>query len=228
MVKRLVPCVFVMMAAACGENHGTYYPTAPTQAAIVGSGRLASESRPVQGFTAVVVTAGIHATVAYAPGDTLEITAEDNILPLVDATVANGHLTLSWRPGTVIMSSRGVECRIGARTLRGVTASGGGRIEVEGIDAGDFAIDLSGAASFAGSGSVERLRLDLSGASRADAPGLAARFVTATLTGASVARLRVVDALVVNASGASLLEFYGDPAVQADTSGGSFVRRIGR
>jgi hypothetical protein len=61
-----------------------------------------------------------------------------------------------------------------------------------------------------------------------DAPGLTARFADATLSGASVARLRVVDALVVYASGASRLEFFGDPTVRADTSGASFVSRVGR
>lgn len=205
-----------------------FYATAPTQAAVVGSGRMVSESRPVQGFHNVVVAGGVHALVTFTPDDTLEITAEDNILPLVESTVTNGQLTVGWRPGSGSVSSHGVVCRIGARALRGVTAAGGARFEVEGIDARDFAIDLSGASAFAGSGSVERLHLDLSGASRVDAPGLAARFVDATLTGASAARLRVVEALVVNASGASLLEFFGDPSVQADTSGASFVRRLGR
>jgi hypothetical protein len=74
---------------------------------------------------------------------------------------------------------------------------------------------------------VERLRLELSGGSRADAPEVTARSADATLAGASVARLRVVEALVAHASGASLLEFFGNPSVQADTSGASLVRRIG-
>ena len=228
MLKRIAVCVLAAMAAGCGEDHGVFYATAPTQAAVVGSGRMVSESRPVQGFHNVAVTGGVQALVTFTQDDTLEITAEDNILPLVEAMVSDGRLTLGWRSGSGSVSSHGVVCRVGARGLRGVSATGGARIEVEGIDGGDFAIDLSGASSFAGSGSVERLRMDLSGASRVDAAGLTARFVTARLTGASVARLRVVDALVVTATGASLLEFYGDPMVQADTSGASFVRRIGR
>ena len=71
------------------------------------------------------------------------------------------------------------------------------------------------------------LRIDLSGASRVTAPSLRAREVDATLSGASVALVRAVDALVVRASGASLLEYLGDPRVQLETSGGSAVRRAG-
>ncbi len=228
MLKRIAGCLLVAMAAACGEDHGVFYATAPTQPTIIGSGRMVSQSRPVQGFHTLAVTGGVRAMVTYTSNETLEITAEDNVLPLVESAVIDGQLRIGWRAGSGHVSSLGVVCRIGARALGGVTATGGSRIDMDGIDAGDFVIDLSGAAWFAGSGSVERLRLNLSGASRADAPGLTARFVDATVSGASVARLRVVEALVVNASGASLLEYFGDPTVRADTSGASFVTRVGR
>lgn len=227
MLKRIVGCVLVAMTAACSQDHGLFNATAPTQATVIGSGRMIAESRPVRGFQTIVVAAGIQAVVSFTPSETLDITAEDNILPLVESSVIDGRLTLGWRPGSGSISSHGVVCRVGAATLRGVSATAGSRIEVEGLDAGDFSIDLSGASSFAGSGSVERLRLDLSGASRADAPGVTARSANATLSGASVVRLRIVEALIVNVSGASLLEYLGDPSVQADTSGASTVRRIG-
>ena len=39
--------------------------------------------------------------------------------------------------------------------------------------------------------------------------------------------VRVVDALAVHASGASLFEYLGSPVVQTDASGASVVRRAG-
>lgn len=228
MMKRAAWCVLLAVATACGGEHGAFYSTAPTPSGVVGSGRMVSESRAVQGFHTVVVGGAIQAVVTFGADERLEITAEDNLLGLLETVVADGRLTVGWRPGTGSVSSHGVVCRIGARGLRGVVATGASRVEVAGIDARDFAIDLSGASSFAGSGAVERLRLDVTGASRVDAPELSARSANAMLSGASVVRLRVAEALVVNASGASLLEYYGDPGVQADTSGGSVVRRVGR
>ena len=189
---------------------------------------MVSESRAVQGFHTIVVAGAVRAVVTFGADERLEITAEDNLIELVEAVVTDGRLTVKWRPGTGSVSSLGVVCRIGARGLRGIAGSGASRFEIAGIDAGDFAVDLSGSSSFVGSGTVERLRLDVSGASRAESAELTARFANAMLSGASVARLRVVDALVVNASGASLLEYFGDPGVQAETSGASIVRRIGR
>jgi hypothetical protein len=88
--------------------------------------------------------------VTFAADERLEITAEDNLLELLETVVADGRLTVGWRPGTGSVSSLGVVCRISTRGLRGVVASGASRFEVDGIDAHDFAIDLSGASSFAG------------------------------------------------------------------------------
>jgi hypothetical protein len=51
------------------------------------------------------------------------------------------------------------------------------------------------------------------------------RVTNAVLSAASAATLRVSESLVVNASGASVLEYFGDPVVQAETSGNSIVRR---
>lgn len=227
-LKPAAACVLLAVTSACGGEQGGFYSTAPTPPRIVGSGRMVSESRAVQGFHTVVVGGAVRAVVTFAADDRLEITAEDNLLDLIETAVAGGRLTIGWRPGTGSVSSHGVVCRIGVRDLHGVVATGAGRFEVAGIDAQDFAVDLSGASSFAGSGTVERLRVNVSGASQVDAPELTARFANALLSGASVVRLRVDEVLVASASGASLLEYFGDPSVQTDTSGGSIVRRIGR
>ena len=214
-------------STACG-HYDSVYATGPTPVMIIGSGRVITEQRPVSGFTSIAVSGGIQAVVTVGGNDSLEIAAEDNIAPVVDATVAGGRLTIGFRPGsTSIRTSVGVVCYIGARSLRAIEASAAGRFQVDGIDAPEFSIALSGAASFSGAGSVDRLRMDLSGASRASAELLRARTVDATLSGASYGLQRVVDALDVRAGGASVLEYLGDPTVHTDTSGASEVRRVG-
>jgi hypothetical protein len=75
------------------------------------------------------------------------------------------------------------------------------------------------------SGSADRLELTMSGASRCDGRAMQTRVATAVVSAASAAMLRVSESLVVNASGASVVEYLGDPVVQADTSGNSIVRR---
>jgi len=227
-MHRLIACVCLAAAGmACNHYHDGVLSTGPS-AILVGSGRLITEERPANGFTSIAVSGAVRAVVTVGGTESLQITAEDNIAPVVEAVVSDGRLTIGIRPGTPgISSSLGVVCRIGARTIRDIEMSAASRIEVEGIDAPELWVRLSGAASFSGSGSVERLRIDLSGASRFTGPSLRARAADSTLSGASVALVRVIDALTVHASGASVFEYLGDPAVQTDASGASVVRRVG-
>lgn len=211
-------------ASGCVGESSVLYPTGPTS--MFGSGRFVSESRPVQAFTVIAVSGGIRVTVTHGGGESLEITAEDNILPLIESRVVGDRLVLGLLPVSGGVSSRGIDARVGVRALLGVEASGGSRIVADVID-GPAAVLLSGAASLSTAGSVARLEMNLSGASRLVAPELTAGVVTARLSGASAALLRVVESLTVNASGASFLEFYGDPIVRSDVSGASTVRRVG-
>jgi hypothetical protein len=217
--------LLVALSAACASEYRST-ETVPTPI-VVGSGRFVSESRPVQAVTRVVATGGLRARVAHTGVESLEITAEDNILPLVETVARAGTLTLGWRSGTRSISAHGIDIRIGVRELRAVEASGGAQIDVDGIAGHDFSVTLSGAAQFIGSGAVARLSVDLSGASRARSADLTAHAVTARLSGASTALLRIVDSLAANISGASVLEFLGDPRVEASVSDTSIVRRVG-
>lgn len=218
-------CAIATLVAACGGN-GIVEPTATSGAIVIGSGRFVTESRRAEGFTAIAVAAG-RVVVTRGSVESLEITAEDNILPLIESTVINGRLTLGLRSGSGATNVHGVEYRITMRDLREIHAGGASRIDANGIEASHLIVNLSGASTFSGSGSVNRMDLNLSGASRVQAPELTAHTATAMLSGASVALVRVTDSLVVHASGASVVEFLGDPAVEAETSGGSIVRRAG-
>lgn len=227
-IQRFMVCACIAAAStACGHFQDATTTTGPSLL-LVGSGRLITEERPVGGFTSVSASGAIRLVVTFGGTESLQIIAEDNIAPVVDAFVAGGRLTIGIRPGTPgISSALGIECRIDARLIREIELSAAARIDVNGLDIPELSVRLSGAASFNGSGSVGRLLMELSGASRLTAPSLRARAADSIVSGASAAVVRVVDALTVHASGASLFEYYGDPAVQADASGASIVRRVG-
>jgi hypothetical protein len=224
--NRLAAAPLLLLMAGCTFGSHTTMPTGP-EATLVGSGRFVTESRPVGIVTEVVATAAIRATVTHADAPSLDILAEDNVLPFVDAVERAGVLTLGMKPSPGGLSTHGVEVRVGLRELKVADASGAARIDADAIAAGDFVIKLSGASQFNGSGSVGRLHLDISGASRIQAPGLAADVVTATISGASTGVVRIGRSLVAAVSGSSLLEFFGNPSVDAAVSDTSVVRRIG-
>ena len=192
-----------------------------------GSGVLATESRPVQGFTGVSVNGAGHLVIQQTGVESLEITAEDDLLSLIRSDVVNGTLVLGFAPGVNVTTPHEVLYRLTVRDLTGLEASGASRVELAGLDTPSLATVLSGASSLTASGTAIHHAVVLSGASRCEAPDLRSRVVTSVLSGASYALLRVSHTLSAVASGASTLEYYGDPIVVTDASGGSAVRRVG-
>jgi Putative auto-transporter adhesin, head GIN domain len=216
--------LLLALIAGCNTWHTS---TAGPTPYVAGSGQFVTESRPVQAISHVIATAGLRVTIAHTGAPSLDITAEDNIIPLIESVERGGVLTLGWKPSIGSVSAQGVEIRVGVRELRGVEASGAAQIDVDGIRTGDFTVALSGASQFSASGVVERLLLDASGASRVRAAALACGSVSARLSGASHVLVRIGRSLVATLSGASLLEFHGDPSVEATVSDTSVVRRVG-
>jgi hypothetical protein len=208
---------------ACDGSH-----SAPTGSdTIVGSDVIATEERPVAGFNAVSIDHPGRLIVERTGSESLQVTAEDNILPLVRSDVAGGRLTLSLAPGRGLTLNREIVYRLTVAELDDVEASGTARIELRGMRAEGLGVRLSGASMLRAAGECGALTILLSGASQGDTGALSARSVTAALSGASYGLVRASESLIVTATGASRLEYLGDPRVTSTVSGGSSVRRVG-
>ena len=215
-------CVAAVGLAGC-DRHS---PTSPS-AQVIGSGVLVTETLPIGPISEVSVRgAGRLIIDQYGP-ETLETTAEDNILPLLKAEVVNGRLSIGPDLGSSFESTRGVVYRLGARALKMTEASGASRIESESIEVDRLTVLLSGASAARITGAVAFLELQASGASNAVLDGIRSPEVRVTVSGSSYARVRSSDHLTVSASGASLVEYSGDPVLIVSVSGNSSVRRIG-
>lgn len=224
-LRRIGIVATVVLLWACDESHHTYTPGRTD--VIIGSGVVATEARPVTGFTAISVDHPARVVVVWGGAESLEVSAEDNVLPLVRSEVRNNRLVLSLAPNPGLTLSREIVHRVTVRELEELEASGAARVELHGVSAESLSLQLTGASSTSADGRCDRLDLDLSGASRADAAGLHTRRALAVVSGASHALLRVEDELVANASGASVLEYFGDPHVTSTASGSSTIRRVG-
>lgn len=209
---------------ACGDDR-VFDPT--THQTLVGSGVIASESRPVSGFTAVTVSGPLRLVLQQVGVESLEVTADDNVLRVVESEGRGGRLFLGFAPNTSLTRVHEVVCRVTMREVRDIEASGASRLEISGVDTNRLGILLSGATLGSASGTVENLTVAVSGASRWTAGALRSRSVTATVSGASYGLVRAEESLVASVSGASMLEYLGDPRVNAAVDGVSTVRRIG-
>ncbi len=219
------------LLCSCGHDdvirQGNVVTTTP-DGAIVGSGIVVSQTREAAGFTSVTVAGPLRLVLEQTAGDSLEVTAEDNILPLVQTEVRGDRLFLGLAAHTRSLAiTREIVCRVRARQVSDLMASGAARVETSGIDVEQLGLTLSGASTALVRGTALRLKVDVSGASRLDAGGLQSRQAQAAVDGASYALVRAADALSANVSGASVLEYLGDPVVTPVVSGASVVRRVG-
>src|SRR5262245_27994542 len=226
-IKLLVGAMALAVLSACvGYDHVTGPPVS-SPGVIVGSGIPATEARPVTDFTAVTVAAPFRVVLVQGGGPSLEVTADDNVLPFVRSEVRGDRLLLSLTTPLSLTRTREILFRVVLAELHEVEGSGAAVIEMSRVDTDQLVVRLSGASFARASGTAGALTLDLSGASRWDAPALRGRSVWAQLSGASFALQRVSDSLRADLSGASTLDYLGDPAVVFNVSGTSVVRRVG-
>ena len=207
---------------------------------LVGSGNVETESRDVGEFAEISVSS-IKLGVTIGPEISISVTADDNILPHVKTEVISDRLKIYVDES--YSSKLGVKVQLAAPTLRGLRASGAAKTTVTGAGGERFRLGLSGASGCKWQGEVDalafkadggshatfngtagRLEMNCSGAAKFDARDLQVKTAKVQLSGASTARVNVSDDLNVEASGASSLQYSGQPTVKKSVSGASTTR----
>lgn len=221
--------LLAMSQWACDGDRGCHHGcdvTGPS-GMVIGSGHLATEVRDVGDFDGLAAHGAVRVIVEPGSPGRLEVTAEDNLLPLMRSEVIGGTLQLGPVADVRVSRTREVVFRVSARHVERIEVSGASVVEVAGIAADRLEVVVSGASSLEAEGVADRAFVSASGASRIHAAELRTRTLDAALAGASYGLLRVAERLEGTVTGASSLEYLGDPAVFVQTSGGSVVRRVG-
>ena len=216
---------------------------------VTGSGTLRSEARPV-GAIDEVELAGVGAlTIAQGPQESLTVEAEDNLLPEIRSEVRGRRLVLGPAGGKTVSlrPTRPIRYTVTVRDLTALKLSGAGNVEVAGLTtarldvrlsgvgtvaldnlaATELAMSLSGAGNATVSGTVTRQEVTMSGAGSYRAEHLESQDARLTVSGAGGATVRASNALNVKVSGASTVEYFGNPTVSQAISGAGRVRKAG-
>jgi hypothetical protein len=189
-----------------------------------GSGNTVIEKRYVEAFQAVDVSGVFQVEVTAQKDFSVEIEADDNLLPLIKTEVREGvlHLLTEKR----VKTSNRILVRISAPDLERVNASGASRVSLVDIRNSSLELDTSGASKVTASGETANLVIDVSGASKIDTEDLRSTNAEVDASGASSVVVNVSGLLKANASGASRVGYTGDPAnIEEHTSGASKVFR---
>jgi hypothetical protein len=225
--------------------------SATLAACTVGSRRLVTEEREVQGIDEVVFATIGELTIEQAARESLSIEAESNVLRRIRTEVRGGTLYIEMRDtslfGWGVVPTRPVRYTLVVRALSGVDlsgvgsihlgtiegedldvrVSGAGKVVLRSLSADDLTVEHSGVGLCELSGRVRRQQVALTGAGEYDAAELESDTAEVAVTGLGKATVWVHEDLQIRLSGAGAVHYYGRPQVDEDISGAGRVKSLG-
>jgi hypothetical protein len=187
----------------------------------VGSGSPVIEQRSVGAFTGVESGGGVHVIVAVGSAQSVEVRAQENILPIIETSVSGGVLHIRGRSSYT--TTQGVEVRIVTPALESIELSGGATGVATSISTHRFTATVSGGAELQATGTAAEVSLDASGGGKAYLGGLMAMRATVSVSGGAHGELLASERVSGSASGGATLTVRGDAQVDVDVSGGASV-----
>ena len=216
-------CLVACLGACDGSSGSSRVPTSDGR--ILGSGREATEARPVSAFQGVTLIGEGRVQITQGGAESLTITADDNILPLLAVDVVGGDLVLSVDGNADIEPIRPIVFEVTLPELRSMRLVGAGSFEAAGVDTNRLVVELTGVGDMSAAGRVDLQQITLTGVGNYSAPELRSFRTVVDLDGVGTATVRVRDRLSGVVALTSTLEYWGDPVV--DITGDGTVNHLG-
>ena len=205
---------------------------------VAGSGNIITESRQVSGVTRVDMTISANLEIQQGSQESLTVTADDNILPLLQTTVSGGRMTIRYQSQVSIRTIHQPKLVLTVKNLDGLRLTSSGSVNVGPLTTGDFNIDITSSCNLniqsiqaekittniTSSGDVniqgtaDSLVVRISSSGNFFAPDLQVQDANVTLSSSGDVTLWVVENLSANLSSSGNVTYYGDPTVNQHTS----------
>jgi hypothetical protein len=231
-ILALVIALIVVVAAVAVT--GVYF--------LYSSVKLETQTMNYSGFTAVDVGSSFKVTITQSNTYSVVVTANEKIFDRIEVTQNGSTLKIDIQPGTtftgisdlaaqitmpeldsVVLSGATHASASGFRSAAPFVAneSGASSLEMTNFETGNTTVDLSGASTFTAAGSANDLVAVMAGASTMNTLGLPVNNANVTLTEASNAQIDVNGRLNADLSGASSLQYSGQPTLGSITTTGA-------
>ena len=190
---------------------------------IRGNGHIKTEERPTGAF-ANIDAGGVFDIQWQNGSPALRITTDDNLLPYIENNVSGNTLILRIREH--VWPTHGVKVFVSSPTRSGAKIRGAVKLTANKLSEPTFALESKGASEVSLDGQIDRLLVDMTGASQLAADGLQTKTAEISTTGAGDADVRVSETLKVVITGAGKVTYSGNPAtIQKNVTGAGSIRR---
>ena len=214
MKKLLVFVLLPVLFAGCHHGLG---------AEVKGSGKRVVQKRNIGPFTSISTDGAFDIEIVCQKDVSLEVEADDNILPLLTTEVSNNVLYL--KPTRTYSVEDAPKFKITVPNIEAFSANGAGKMEISELNNDKFQISANGAPMITAAGTTKMIGIDTNGAAKIDTHNLRAPHAVVDSKGVSKVDLGVSDQLDVTVSGPSRVTYKGDPTVNKTVHGPGKVEK---
>ena len=212
---------------------------------VSGTGPTRTETRTASDFHAIECNIAGDVEVTVSDNFSVEVQAQENILPILKTEVENGTLKIYFSEN--VSQSEGLKVRVSAPAFDQFSLGGSGTIKTtNAIRAEKMEMNVAGSgdivvlqaefgtatASIAGSGSIElggkanSLETDIAGSGDIKAKQLTANSLDVEISGSGSVTCDVVNNLKASIAGSGDVFYSGQPAVESNVSGSGTVKKL--
>ena len=176
-----------------------------------GSGIVKTEKRSLASFDSIDANYVGSIQVRSQGQDSLEISGDDNIIPLITTEVKNG--TLYIRPTKGYNPQQKLQIIISTPDLKKFVFDGVGKANLSNVNNDRLEIVVNGVGDFSASGETKEADITLSGVGSLDAKNLHTVNAKVNSTGVGNVDIYVTGQLDAQASGVGKINYYGSPKI---------------
>jgi hypothetical protein len=191
---------------------------------IKGSGTLKSETRPVEKFTAINLSAAANLEIEQTGQESLELTADDNLLPLFTSQVRDGTLYLAIAEGKSV-SGEQPRFRVTVSELRKLNVSSAASVKATKLDSNALSISVSAGASGSIAGRSDNLTISVSGNGTVNAVDLQAKRAKVVVRGIGDVTVNATNEIDASVIGIGTFSYIDQPNLNWSVFTLGFVSR---
>lgn len=218
---------------------------------IKGNGNAKKEARTVDEYTSLSSHGSIDVAISYGNSGTIEIEADENLLPYIETKVENGKLTISSKKNVNLKSKLKMVVYINMTTINSLQLSGSGNITGEGAftNTGKTSIGVAGSGNIklnfdsfdeldlaiAGSGNMDlksknsttNISAAISGSGNIDCSDVSTNDVDAKISGSGNVKVFVNNTINAKISGSGNVFYKGNtPDINSKIAGSGKVLKM--
>jgi hypothetical protein len=191
---------------------------------VTGSGKSVTVKRELPTFTSVEIRTSGKLTINVGKAAPLEITADDNIAPILKTEVIGERLLITSEK--TFSTKSDLKFSVGTVELKSLTILGSADCAITGIAGDAFALDINGSGDAKLEGRIVKFTVSVNGTGDVDALKLAARTATITIAGSGDVKTAASESLTATIMGTGDVEYAGSPKVTKTVMGSGEVKQV--